>query len=116
MKKTLKIITVIAIVAVLAVALLACVPSSIDAASKKMEKAGYSVSASTYTKRDSGCDGDIYATSGLSIFHAYHYSTAKEAKAAYEDAKELFGENNAYKQKGNWLYWGPEAAVKAFEK
>lgn len=121
MKKALTIITVIAIVAVLGVVLFACVPNSIDAATKKMEKAGYNVTSYS-DKGAEGCDGGILATSGLTGIYALHFSSAKEAKAYYEDRigtdkeDKKDAEESNYKQKGKWVYWGSTAAEKAFEK
>ena len=122
MKKALTIIAVIAVIVVLGAVLFACVPGSIDAATKKMEKAGYNVSSYT-DKGAEGCDGGILVTSGIvPAMYALHFSSNKEAKSYYEDVvgtdkeDKKDAENNNYKQKGKWVYWGTNAAESAFEK
>lgn len=122
MKKTLKIIAIVATVSILALALLACVPSNIDKATSKMEKAGYTVSSYT-DKNAEDCDGGIVAVDGLiPVFYALHFSSSSKAKAYYEDAvgsskeDKKNAESYNYKQKGKWVYRGTDAAIKAFEK
>lgn len=126
MKKVITIIAVIALVAVLGVVLFACAPSSIEKATTKMNKAGYTVSSYS-TKDAADSDGGITAVKANSLvdwdgIYAVHFTSAKAAKAYYE---KLVGESKEDKeeakkdnlvQDGKWIYWGSLNAIKAFKK
>lgn len=126
MKKVITIIAVIALVAVLGVVLFACAPSSIEKATTKMNKAGYTVSSYS-TKDAEDSDGGITAVKANSLvdwdgIYAVHFTSAKAAKAYYE---KLVGESKEDKeeakkdnliQDGKWIYWGSLNAIKAFKK
>lgn len=121
MKKTLKIVMMVALIAVTAVVLFACVPSSIDTATKKMEKAGYTVTSAQISAE--GCEGAFTATKisiseGSGMMTALYFKDNATAKNYYE---KIYGENknskdNVIKSKGRWVYSGSSAAIAAFEK
>ena len=115
MKKFVK-FTSLALVLVLAVAMFAaCVPSTIEAAKAKMEKAGYTVKSHSEDEAE-GLQGGFLATTGLlgETLIAMYFDTAANAKAWYE-ANTSKGDAST-KCSGRWVYWGTEGGVKAFEK
>lgn len=126
MKKIITIIAVIALVAVLGVVLFACAPSSVEKATSKMTKAGYTVSSYS-TKDAEDSDGGITAVKANSLLdwdgiYAMHFTSTKAAKKFYEDLigsdkeDQKEAKENNLKQDGKWVYWGSDAAVKAFTK
>ncbi len=126
MKKTIAVIAVIALIAVLGVVLFACAPASIEKATTKMTKAGYTVTSYS-TKDAEDSDGGITAVKANSLtdwdgIYAVHFTSNKAAKAYYE---KLVGESKEDKaeakkdnlvQDGKWIYWGSTDAIKAFKK
>ena len=122
MKKTvLTLIAVLALIAMVGVVLVACTPKDLDSAKKKMEKAGYTCASASYDSYQ-GCDGSFTASRG-GLFSgdkliAMHFESKEAAKKAYNniqgDSKEDQIEN--LKQDGQWVYYGSNEAIKAFEK
>lgn len=124
MKKVLGVITLL----VCAILLVACAPSSSDAAVKKMEKAGYS--ASFTTLKEVGEDGEVgylVATKGQSIgglldglldgdaLSAALYDSSSNAKKAFDATKNAEGKTSCVLV-GKWVVSGSDEAVKAFKK
>ena len=100
--------------AVTCLMLVACAPSTVEKAEEKMEEAGYTVVA--YNKDDAeGLQGGLVATSGLiggNTMTALYFESSDAAKDYYESLSE---DTKAVKD-GKWVYWGDEAAIKAFKK
>ena len=98
--------------ALTALMLVACTPGNVEEAEAKMKEAGYTVVA--YNKEDAeGLQGGFVATSGLiggNSMTALYFETKEDAADFLENA----GENAT--QDGKWVYWGDEAAIKAFKK
>ncbi len=97
--------------ALTALMLVACTPGNVEDAEAKMKEAGYTVLA--YNDDDAeGLQGGFVATSGLiggnSIWALYF-----ETK---EDAADFAAKSESRTQDGKWVYWGDEAAIKAFKK
>lgn len=135
MKKLVKILTT-AIVSVLACCMLvACVPSNVEKAEKKMEKAGYAVLAvsennptigEAIDEADDLVGGFIATKVGGGIIGAITDSNTMIA-LLFEDkesAKEFLTEDSALLkvaygdliQKGKWVYGGTSDAIETFEK
>lgn len=93
-------------------ALVACTPSNVEDAEAKMKEAGYTVVA--YNNDDAeGLQGGFVATSGLiggNTITALYFETKQDAADFLKDAGE------GATQDGKWVYWGDEAAIKAFKK
>ena len=92
--------------------LFACVPSNVEKAEEKMEKAGYTVLAYS-DKEAEGLVGGFIATKGLiggESLTAVLFETVDDAKAFAEEI------GSKAKRDGKWVYYGTEAAIKAFEK
>ena len=100
--------------AVTCLMLVACTPSTVEKAEEKMKEAGYKVVA--YNKDDAeGLQGGIIATSGLiggNTMTALYFESSDAAKDYYES----LGEDTKAVKDGKWVYWGDEAAIKAFKK
>ncbi len=115
MKKTIRLVALFLVICMTGMFLIACVPSSIDAAKEKMVKSGYSVS--DYTDNDSeGFVGGIYAYKGL--FIAPDSSLTALLFQTEEDAVDA-ANNLSFTSPtldGKWIYYGDEDAVKAFTK
>ena len=95
-------------------ALVACAPNSVADAKEKMKEAGYTVVAYNNDTAE-GLQGGFVATSGLiggNSMTALYFETKEDAKNFFESLENK--ENGA--QSGNWVYWGDEAAIKAFKK
>ena len=116
MKKFVK-FTSLVLILVLAVAMFAaCVPSTIEDAKAKMEKAGYTVKSYSVDEAE-GLQGGFLAKSGLlggETLIAMCFDTAANAKAWYE--ANTSKDDTSTKCSGKWVYWGTEGGVKAFEK
>ena len=120
MKKTIiTLIAVLALIAVVGMVLVACTPKDLDAASKKMEKAGYECASSSFSAYE-GCDGSFMASRGGAFssdkLYALHFESNKKAKEAYNEMKDEDAKVDNLKCKGKWVYYGSDEAIKAFEK
>lgn len=122
MRKTTLIISVLLIAALGTLLLTACVPSSLEKAEEKLEKAGYTVMAYEGDAEDQeeGVVGGLVATKGLlgsdGFLTAILFDSATSAKEAFEEYQEEIGEEDTeVKQSGKWVYFGDEQAIKDFE-
>lgn len=126
MRKTLR-ISFIAVIAMLLVTLVSCAPSSIKAATQKMEKKDYKVISEKLPQEaeDEGVVGIIVATKGniadmlkgdYEMVTATLFKSAKDAKKAMKDAEDTFGKDTVIKQSGKWIVVGTEQGVKDFLK
>ncbi|MBQ8406326.1 MAG: hypothetical protein IJY38_00265 [Clostridia bacterium] len=119
MKKFLKFLTMTLATVAAATMFFACTPSSLEKATAKMEKAGYSVSDYTANDDAEGCQGGILATKkkgeglldGSYKIIALFFDTKENAEAFHNDAKAI---TSNIKLDGKWVYWGDEQAEKDF--
>ena len=121
MKKIIKLITM-AVFSVLACCMLvACVPSNLEKAEKKMEKEGYVVISIGDDNKDAeGVIGGFNATKAeglldVDTLFALLFDSKANAEAYYEDAKATLKDKGTVKHKGKWVYVGTEDAVEDFE-
>ena len=93
----------------------ACTPSNVENAKAKMEEAGYTVLAYSGDDDAEGLIGGLIAKNGILTGEnvtALFFDTKDNAKKFYDDHAS---ESNATLD-GKWVYWGTEAAIKAFKK
>ena len=123
MKRALKIVMMVALIAVTAAILFACVPTNIEKATAKMEKAGYTVVS--FKNSADGYEGGFSATKisigeGSGTLNASYFKDCKSAKEyynkIYSEDNETKKEDRIVKCSGRWVYFGTKAAVEAFEK
>ena len=125
MKKALKKIFLALAMTMTLFALVACVPSSVEKAKKKMAKEGYTVLSIDEDVLDAldidGAVGGINATKrdGLSIdsLIAVRFASVKDAKAAIADWDALmnrFGAKGTAIRDGKWVYSGSEDGIEDF--
>ena len=102
------------LVAAVCFCMVACVPTNMDNAEKKMKKEGYTVISYTDVEAE-GLIGGFNATKmdGLDLDNitALLFDSIKEAKAYYKDLADT---SNVI-QEGKWVYWGTEDAIEDFE-
>ena len=102
-----------AVLAAVACCLVACVPTNMDNAQKKMKKEGYTVISYTDAEAE-GLIGGFNATKvdGLDLDNitALLFDSTKAAKAYYQDLND---KSNII-QEGKWVYWGTEDAIEDF--
>jgi len=100
--------------AVATLSLVACVPSNMEKAEKRMKKEGYTVIAYTDDEAE-GLIGGFNATKSENFsvdnLTALLFESSKEAKAFYKDMKN----KSQAIQEGKWVYWGTEDAIEDFE-
>lgn len=120
MKKLLTIISVLVVVVMATVLLMACVPSSMEKAKDKLEKAGFSVESMPIDIQDLS-EGAVDAllaikSLGSGYLFATLFDSEASAKAVYD---EYLADSEEFpfivKQSGKWLYLGDEEGIKAFE-
>jgi len=122
MRKTTLIISVLLIAALGTLLLTACVPSSLEKAEEKLEKAGYTVMAYEGDAEDleEGVVGGLVAYKGLleseGFLTALLFDSAASAKEAYDEyLAEVEEEDTEVKLSGKWIYFGDELGIKDFE-
>ena len=116
MKKIVKSISLVLVLVVAAAMFAACVPSTIEDAKIKMEKAGYTVADLTNSEAE-GLQGYFIAKTGFlsgETVTAMYFDTAANAKAWYE--ANTTKDDTTTKCSGRWVYWGTVGGIKAFEK
>lgn len=113
MKKLSKILSLTMILIMSALILTACVPSDVDSAREKMEKAGYFVMDHSSNDEDKGVVGGITATKFGDTLIALYFSSSKEAKEYAEDWKDSKFDHVEYN--GKWAYVGTEDAIEDFK-
>lgn len=116
MKKIISIISIVLTVALLTFVLCACVPSDVEKAEEKMEKAGYIVISYSDAEAE-GLVGGISATktgltSGINTIVALCFDSSSSAKEYYD---ENVAEDSDIQKSGKWVFWGTEAAIEAFK-
>lgn len=128
MKKIVTVIAIIALVALLGTMLFACTPSGVKKATKKLEKADYTVTTAEIPEeyKKVGVDGYIEARKGDDYLEAIHFDTLKNARAFRKDHDEDFNEkqstyaaafgNVSIQRIGKWIVLGTEEAINAFKK
>ena len=85
---------------------------------KGLEDAGYTVASI-----DTGENVTLTAIKGMSVGNIAYYSKDKDERKAAKDAGDktaslvtLAGKTITVKEKGNWVYYGDGAFIKAIEK
>lgn len=121
MKKTLR-ISVVTLMLLFVFTFVACAPKDVDAAKKKLEKADYKVTATTYNATSDGACGTVIAVkiTNLDILNskalvATLYESTADAKAAYEKGGFDKEESQEVQRIGKWVVVGTEEAIKAFK-
>ena len=116
MKKFAKFMSLALVLVVVVAMLVACVPSTIEDAKIKMEKAGYTVADLTNSEAE-GLQGYFIAKTGLlsgETLTAMYFDTSANAKAWYES--NTTKDDTTTKCAGRWVYWGTVGGVTTFEK
>lgn len=112
-EKTIRLVALLLVVCMTGMFLMACMPSSIDAAKDKMTKAGYSVEDSDNLLTDNEVGG-ITAYKGpftsRVYITAYLYESAEDANDAANKAI------TEWTVDGKWIYKGDAEAIEAFTK
>ena len=129
MKRIITIIAVLALVAVLGAVLVACTPSNLKKATKKLEKAEYTVTTMDVPEayKKAGVDAFFEARKEGNYIEAIHFDTLKQARAYKKDhEKELeekrtvyaaaFGNDVSVQRVSKWIVIGTEEAISAFKK
>ena len=119
MKKTIKLAALFLVICITGMFLMACMPSSVDAAKDKMTKAGYSVE--DYQVNGDGVVGGIYAFKSSGSVFTGDLTTSAINAVLYETEEDAVDAVNASifsnpTRNGKWLYWGDEEAIEAFTK
>lgn len=112
MKKVFTITVFVLVICVMSAILFACVPSNVEKAEEKMEKAGYTVMA--YSKDAEGLVGGIIATKITSSITALYFDSKKSAEEFYADGSGITGK--FAELDGKWVYFGDSEAIEAFTK
>ena len=113
MKKVFTITVFVLIICVMSAILFACVPSNVEKATEKMEKAGYKVIS--YSKDAEGLVGGIIATKlGEGSITALYFDSKESAADFYVNAGNLGGDFSD--TDGKWVYYGNSAAIEVFTK
>ena len=105
-----------AIMAIIAcVGFVACVPSNMDDAEKKMKKEGYTVIAYSDDEAE-GLIGGFNATKAEGLLDIDNITALlfESTKAAKDFYNEMDNKGSAI-QDGKWVYWGTEDAIEDFE-
>ncbi len=124
MKKMMKWITLAAASALTCVAFVACAPSGLEKAEKKMDNELYNVRVEENVEGIEGCEGYLYAKQpsllGSEELYAYLFDSKKDAEAylkanktvlqAWAEEEDLIGP----KQEGKWILIGTEDAIEDF--
>lgn len=113
MKKTVKLIALMLVICMTSAFLLACVPSSVDAAKNKMINAGFTVDDSDNYLTDNEVGGISAYKGPLTnriYFTAYLYETKEDAVNAANNAI------TEWTVDGKWIYKGDAEAIEAFTK
>ncbi len=113
MRKFAKFISLIMILVMSALILTACVPSDVDSAKEKMEKAGYFVIYYTDYDEDKGVVGGIIATKIGDGLIALYFNSSKEAKEYAEGWTDSKYDKVEYS--GKWAFIGTEDAIEDFK-
>ena len=119
MKKTIKLAALFLVICITGMFLMACMPSSIDAAKDKMTKAGYSVE--DYPVNGDGVVGGIYAFKKSGSVFTGDLTTSAINAVLYETEEDAVNAVNAAiftspVRDGKWVYSGDEEAINAFKK
>lgn len=101
------------------VSFVACTPSSVEKAEKKMKDAGYEVSAYSDVEAE-GLIGGFVATKGglldMDTITALLFESKDDAEDFCEDAGKLVSIVVTPEVDGKWVYWGSEDAIEDFTK
>lgn len=115
MKKFIKAILTLIVTALTMLMFVACVPSSAEAAVKKLEKEGYNVTS--YTINAEGAESAIIANEegffDLDYVIAIWFDSVDNAKAFMDEYDLNSGEQ--IKRSGKCVYYGTEDGIEDFE-